>query len=382
MMKRILALFMTICLLLGTASCSPSPEEVRMREEAGKVFRTDSQSREVDLLGLIEAYGGRELREPFICVERFDVEFTRDFELKVVSLCYSVYDQEKTYQNSYSISYGYGNDWTHTDQGKGPLPCFYNENLELTYVSEKLKEIPLKQQVEKLGKKNYRISFDGIVRLNPEHFEERCFFLDEEEKGYPVCSSQEVKTGAKSVTEEEFVGARLLGDSTGSDIQRIWYRFLPADRESLIANQSALMQYDYRAEEDSLSFTRDYGKNWIPAEVTKEEISDTMEFLRGGLGNLLPEGSYSISSNEDGVIAFFITGQPSLRISRDGGNTWDTHTFPREPMPAPSNRFVHFFDDKTGFVALGTEWSMGVGQDFSLWFTRDGGVSWEESGLP
>lgn len=52
--------------------------------------------------------------------------------------------------------------------------------------------------------------------------------------------------------------------------------------------------------------------------------------------------------------------------------------FPREV----THRVVGFVDNKFGYVALGTDWTMGTGEGMYLYITHDGGNSWNNIEIP
>ena len=47
-----------------------------------------------------------------------------------------------------------------------------------------------------------------------------------------------------------------------------------------------------------------------------------------------------------------------------------------------TRRCVRFLDDKHGYAAIGTDWSMGTGEALYLYWTHHGGKTWTEYPLP
>ena len=142
------------------------------------------------------------------------------------------------------------------------------------------------------------------------------------------------------------------------------------------------METDYYINNGVLKFTRDYGNTWIEADASKEEINETLSFYRSL--SLLPH-SYTISTNELIPIAYFYGEKPKLKISVDNGKTWTSQEFILSNLEYPktiTKRVVRFVDQNFGYVALGTDYSMGTGEEKALFITNDSGNSWEKIGLP
>ena len=81
-------------------------------------------------------------------------------------------------------------------------------------------------------------------------------------------------------------------------------------------------------------------------------------------------------------ICFFYGKIPTLKITEDSGSTWREITFDREMPRTVTRRIIRFLDDENGYAALGTDWSMGTGEALFLYWTHDGGQTWEELELP
>lgn len=138
------------------------------------------------------------------------------------------------------------------------------------------------------------------------------------------------------------------------------------------------LKSDYYINGESLSFTGDYGETWIDSGLTAQQLSETLEAY--GRGNFLFEGSYY--SDGDGLTAFFYGKTPTLRITKDNGSTWTDYSFDREMPRTVTRRCVRFLDKKNGYAAIGTDWSMGTGEALYLYWTHDGGKTWDEYPLP
>lgn len=138
------------------------------------------------------------------------------------------------------------------------------------------------------------------------------------------------------------------------------------------------LKSDYYINGESLSFTGDYGETWIDSGLTAQQLSETLEVYRKG--NFLAEGSFY--SDGDGLTAFFYGKTPTLRITKDNGATWTDYSFDREMPRTVTRRCVRFLDKKNGYAAIGTDWSMGTGEALYLYWTHDGGKTWDEYPLP
>lgn len=138
------------------------------------------------------------------------------------------------------------------------------------------------------------------------------------------------------------------------------------------------LKSDYYIDGDTLSFTGDYGETWIDSNLTPTQLSETLETYRKG--NFLAEGSYY--SDGSGLTAFFYGKIPTLRLTTDNGKTWTDYRFDRTMPRTVTRRCVRFLDDKHGYAAIGTDWSMGTGEALYLYWTHDGGKTWTEYPLP
>lgn len=152
------------------------------------------------------------------------------------------------------------------------------------------------------------------------------------------------------------------------------------DQKIKVDTNEFIMDCDYYINGNRIKFTRDKGKTWIDADISEENMKETLGFYRKGVE--IPKGSYYISEDEKKPIAFFYGSKPAIRISKDNGKTWDSIYFDVDLGRDITRRIIGFIDENNGYAALGTEWSMGAGEGKRCYFTTDGWKTWSEKNLP
>ena len=151
--------------------------------------------------------------------------------------------------------------------------------------------------------------------------------------------------------------------------------------KTLSSNKNNGLKLDYSL--NPVSFTRDYGETWIKADISAADLSETLKTYQSQYE--IPNGSYYISEKQNGIIAFFYGGKPTLSITKDNGKTWEKKLFKfdyADIQKAITHRFVGFTSNTEGYVGLGTDWSMGTGESEFCYLTHDGGATWENKELP
>ena len=129
-----------------------------------------------------------------------------------------------------------------------------------------------------------------------------------------------------------------------------------------------------------LKFTNDWGETWITSSLTEEDLNATREFYKSNLE--IPEGSYFVGKNDIETTAVFYQKQPMLCLSKDSGKSWEKHNFHTSMSLPAVHRFIGFTSSLEGYAALGSDFSMGTGEEKYLYLTHDGGTTWEEKQLP
>lgn len=126
---------------------------------------------------------------------------------------------------------------------------------------------------------------------------------------------------------------------------------------------------------DRLLWSEDGGRNWQeitpPADIPEKLLA--VEFLDAQQGWLVRHG-----------VGQFDLGNLEIMKTDDGGKSWQSLSLPASPSegwPLVANAFLEFVDTNTGWLALklqsGSSFSLG-----RLYFTQDGGSTWQERRLP
>ena len=135
------------------------------------------------------------------------------------------------------------------------------------------------------------------------------------------------------------------------------------------------MQTDYYFRGEELMLTDDSGETWVASGLTTKQLEETKAVY--GQGNMIPENSVYADGN--GMFAVFWGETPTLHVSKDDGETWTDFVFQEEYPRLCTSRIVRFsLILKTGYVGLGTDWSMGTGGATLHRAGRmTGGATWE-----
>lgn len=253
----------------------------------------------------------------------------------------------------------------------------YNKSSNIEYINEKIKKIPFNKQIKLSRLDNYVVYFD-----NTYHFNETTAVFDfRDNKKQNALSLEDYKNGVGGYALEGTYFTILLSSSTSPTEKEIYkYVFDSVDGDKKVLDYN--METDYYINNGVLKFTRDYGNTWIETDASKEEINETLSFYRSL--SLLPH-SYTISTNELIPIAYFYGEKSKLKISVDNGKTWTSQEFILSNLEYPkaiTKRVVRFVDQNFGYVTLGTDYSMGTGEEKALFITNDSGNSWEKIELP
>lgn len=257
-----------------------------------------------------------------------------------------------------------------------PLVEIYSINNNVDYISEQIKKIPLTEQIKSSGLTHY------FLRYQPDtSIEKGAPIFDATDSRVPVLTKDEYNDYKGGISDgSDYVVIRLYdGTSITSDEQYL-YVFNKIDNSTLV-NPNYMMKTDYYINNGTLKFTRDYGSSWITTDITKEELDETLTYYNE---TALKPNSWFLSVNESLPIAYFYGEEPILKISNDNGLTWnEVELTNSKEMGRPiTNRVVGFSSKTDGYVALGTDWSMGSGEMKKIYFTKDAGKTWNESEPP
>lgn len=253
----------------------------------------------------------------------------------------------------------------------------YMKSRDVEYISETLKRIPFQKQIKKGKLKNFIVTFGNTM-----YFRENTPVIDlRNHKKAPALSLEEYKQGKGGSASPGIYLDIILSDGSSTVAEEVYhYIFDPIKEDPLKLDYT--MQTDYYINNGKLQFTRDYGNTWIDADITKEQVGETLTFYRD---KSLLSSSWFLSENPLIPIAYFYGKNPKLKISTDNGKNWVEKEFQltSEEFAKPvTHRVVGFTDQNFGYAALGTDWSMGSGEEKKAYLTKDSGSTWEEIELP
>lgn len=306
-------------------------------------------------------------------ISYFETELNEEGMIKAFTLSLIVFEGDNYIGNA---SYVYENNILNYKSPKEtnlPLVETYSANNNIDYISDLIKKIPLNEQIKNSDLTHYFLRYQPGTSI---------------EKGTPIfdfTSDREVKAlsrndyingnGGISNGNDNIVIRLYDGTSITSDEQYL-YVFDKVDKSTLF-NPNYMMKTDYYINNGTLKFTRDYGNNWINTDITKEELEETLTYYND---LSLKPNSWFLSSDENLPIAYFYGEEPVLKISTDNGLTWKKVelTDSKKMGRLITNRVIGFSSKTDGYVALGTDWSMGSGENKKIYFTKDAGKTWSE----
>lgn len=254
----------------------------------------------------------------------------------------------------------------------------YFKSLNIKYLSNQIKKIPFKEQIKLSNLRFYEVSIQANQKFSEvtnvfdmrDNKKIKALTLDDYEAGKggtitPGIYLVITLSDGSSVTADEMY--KYIFDNVDGDIKRIDYT----------------METDYYINgKNQLLFTRDYGNNWIETDLSSDQVKETLNFYRD---ISLQNSSWFISVNELIPIAYFYGEQPKLKISTDNGITWSEKNFDiinNDTYKDITHRIVGFNDQNFGYVALGTDWTMGSGEFKKTYLTKNSGKDWESIDLP
>lgn len=254
----------------------------------------------------------------------------------------------------------------------------YFKSLNIKYLSNQIKKIPFREQIKLSNLRFYEVSIQSNQKFSEvtnvfdmrDNKKIKALTLDDYEAGKggtitPGIYLVITLSDGSSVTADEMY--KYIFDNVDGDIKRIDYT----------------METDYYINgKNQLLFTRDYGNNWIETDLSSDQVKETLNFYRD---ISLQNSSWFISVNELIPIAYFYGEQPKLKISTDNGITWSEKNFDiinNDMYKDITHRIVGFNDQNFGYVALGTDWTMGSGEFKKAYLTKNSGKDWESIDLP
>lgn len=317
---------------------------------------------------------------PKFCLEFFKGELTKDGLLSSFHITGSGFDESGTFSGIYIISYDdlSGLNVEIRNELVPNSEIYYGENADILYLDKAFRKIPWKEQIEAIDFPRYFVEFSRRMSLNKDQPIIDCTKYSE----IPVLSMDSYLAGSGGRSTGNLGVYITLTDGTGvTSPNNIIYSLEPDNKDAVAkdANQSFVMERDYRIYDNQVFFTRDYGGNWIQVDIDPTLVQETLEMYRNGV--IIPEKSYFISE-APGIMAFLYGAEAKLLLSTDDGKTWQIMPFDGRMFKDSIRRYIHFFDNKNGYIALGTEWTMGTGEGKNFYTTTDGGFTWIKHNLP
>ncbi len=254
----------------------------------------------------------------------------------------------------------------------------YSKSLNISYLSDKLKTIPFKNQIKLSNLDYYVVS----IYPNKKFSDSTVVFDMRDNKKIEALNFDDYKAGKGGTVSQGIYLTITLSDGSSVVAPEIYqYIFDNVDGDTKKVDYSMETDY-YINSKNELLFTRDYGNNWIKTDISSNEVEETLDFYKD---ISLKNSSWFISTNELVPIAYFYGKQPKLKISTDNGNNWIEKTFElanTEVHKDITRRIVGFTDQNFGYVALGTDWTMGSGEIKKAYITKNSGNDWETIELP
>jgi len=129
----------------------------------------------------------------------------------------------------------------------------------------------------------------------------------------------------------------------------------------------------YRVQNGVLSFTWDSGHRWTNVPLPEDGLKS---ILKANSSTSLHDGSFHIADDA----SYLVYGRMPLTVlyTSDQGNTWQSHAVANIDYGVEA-RFICYTSIQTACVAIGADRVMGQEGTF-LYFTRDGGITWQPGG--
>lgn len=254
----------------------------------------------------------------------------------------------------------------------------YSKSLNIRYISNQIKKIPLRKQIKMSNLKNYEVS----IYPNNQFFDETSVIDMRDNKDVKALSFIDYKSGKGGKVSPGIYSIITLSDGSSIIADEV-YKYVFDTVDGDIKKSGYNMETDYFINTNNeLLFTRNYGNNWIKTDISPSEVKDTLNFYRD---ISFPNGSWFISTNELVPIAYFYGEDPKLKISTDNGLNWNEKSFDivnKDIYKDIPHRVVGFTNQNFGYVALGSDWTMGSGEFKKAYLTTNSGNDWESIELP
>ena len=380
-MKRIFAFLLGICLLFsGCFSFSEPPRSTPFSLQSGQQdFSLGTfQITEKGIEGLVSVLRDYVPLPETLGLHMINAKVNSSGELQSFDLLLEGYDNSKNSTGLYWFSYwDHQMDYIPPEQYPSPeLSVAYNSNNDLQALNREFLRIPWEQQFSLLQGSDFSISYNG----NRQTLEGEPLIDGRNQVDFPILTWEEYQSGQGGVGDGKTSVLFTLKDH---DSQSMIFLCDPDDPSTLVQSRQPGDQTACREKDGLLQFTRDYGETWISCDLPQETVEQTLAFYQSSQP---PEGTYYISPESPGILAFLYGADPNLYLSRDNGSSWQAIPIGEwdETLRGLGygSRAVKFFNEQEGYVGIGTDFSMGLG-GYKGWFsTKDGGKTWEEHSLP
>lgn len=303
-------------------------------------------------------------------IEYMKIDLNYNGCVKSFRIVVNKYDHSENYWGEYSLDYK-DKKLIYTDMKMTGIINYYTKNSNIDYLDILVRKIPLTGQIKEFNSSTNSISYrSNDVRMSESKY------IDGRNGKIEVIKKEDYQKDSSSfgLSDAEFLELEL---HSRDETKLFSYVFDVVDKDSMFSF-SGTMEYDYSVNDGEIKFTRDYGRNWIKADITKEELEETFNYYRTN-GTLLLESWYI--GKEENPIAFFYGEEATLKISNSNGLYWDTQYFGKKDLRF-TRRVVGFTEDGIGYIGLGTDWSMGTGELKKLYLSKDEGRTWNEIKVP
>ncbi len=396
-MKRFLSFVICIMLLLCFSSClhkSQRSLSFQFKEgnqyfELGKynIFKQDL----AELINVIKTYSNLPDK---LNLKILEININKNGDINSFNIILTGYNQDNNPVGQYDFKY---NDKTMSYDFYPNNDEFnvneYNPNTDIEFLNSEFKRIPFEQQIAFLNTNNYCIYFSGISKI-----QEGISTIDgRNSKNFPTLTLEEYNSFIGGVGDGKHAICFKLGDETSSEAGENLIRYIcnSKDQDTLI-NKNEYSQKTFKILNNLLLFSYDYSQSWFKCDLAKYDFEKMINFY----GDSIPSTSYYLSST---INAFIYSWEPAIYLSNNNGQNWkkinlltneqqivDSNSFSNDPMIVDnilsglgnSLRKVEFLNDNEGYVAIGTDWSMGNGGFKALFTTNDSGNSWNKYNLP
>ncbi len=312
-------------------------------------------------------------------ISSFEIGINNNGLIDNFTLSLNCYDSDLNYTGNAFYNYSTGNlKYVKPYENNVDLIIEYDKNSEIEYLSRQIKKIPLVKQIRLGDFNSYLLKYKMGTKID----KDSPIFDFRNNKSVEALTPEDYKSGKGGKSDGKY--AVVIELSNGLSIpneEKYSYVFDKINKDDPI-NPNSMMEVDYYINNGTLKFTRNYGESYIDTDITEEELNETLSFYRNG--QKLKTNSWFLSNNEKLPIAFFYGENPILKISNDNGKTYREIKFDGIDSIEKSitRRIVGFSNEKFGYAALGTDWSMGSGEYKKIYFTYDSGYTWKEIEVP